>query len=117
MATCEMVTLAELVSESRHEAVLVPDETSEKDGGGDGEEEVAALVAAYAQACSWLGSGAELLSCKGQSQCRQKSAMFRKGALALKRPQHAPADVRPLVACFHLSIALFLLWRVIRFSG
>lgn len=40
----------------------------------------------------WLRKDAELLSRKGQSQCGQKSAMFRNGALALEGLQHATAD-------------------------
>lgn len=77
------------MAESHHGAALALDEASEKDDGDDGEEEVANTQAVVGLEAMRKGQ----FLCKGQSQCEQKSAMFRKGVFAFKGLQRVSADI------------------------
>lgn len=71
--------------ESRHEAVPALDEASEKDGGDDGEEEVASPVATYAQAVVGLEAVRSYFRAKDNPgadkslQCLAKELLVSKG--------------------------------------
>lgn len=89
--TCETLTFKYIMVKSCHEAALALGEASEKCGGNDKKKEVVSPAATYAQAVVSLEAVRSYFHAK-DNHSAHKSAVFRKGGLALKWPQHAGVD-------------------------